>query len=107
MSSEKMLETLAKRLQNTVEDEDIVTLQETYYQLKAAFSHVLFDLKNASQDHYAWILISQDASCSLDRLVLAHKIWSTTKNSPTFWLAYKRELADFKWIVTTAMMCKP
>jgi hypothetical protein len=107
MSSEKILETLARKLQNIAEDEDIAILQETYHQLKAAFAHVLFDLNNAPQDHYAWILINQDASYLLDRVLLTHKAWHIAKDKLTLWLAYKQELADFKWVITTAIMCKP
>jgi hypothetical protein len=52
MSPEKILETQARKLHVIAETEDIAILQETCHQLKAGFARVLFDLKNAPQDHY-------------------------------------------------------
>lgn len=108
MSPDKTLESLLSKLQSIPEQEvEMDTLQETYRHLRAAFAYELFDLKHASPDHYSWLLMNHDANGSLDRLVLAHKVWQSDKNNHDFWLTYKQDLDDFKWIITTAMNCKP
>lgn len=103
---EETLDELAVELQHTDADE-LGILQERYYYLRILFAHLLFDLKSSPQDHYSWLLMDHDATYSLNKLVLTHHAWQQTKASDVSRQAYERELDDFKWIVATAMLCRP
>lgn len=107
MLIEETIESLIDKLYSHSVDSEIITVQETYNSLKDSFAYMLFNLNNVSQDHYSWILIDQDAKASLDKLLVAHKKYRATQNDAILWLACKRELDDFRWIITMAISCKP
>jgi hypothetical protein len=100
-------EALANELHRAGQQKDVEALQKTYNQLRAAFAHLLFDLLNAPTDHYSWLLLNQDASRSLDRLLIAREEWADSQPDDALWRIYQRELSDFEWIVSTAMTCSP
>lgn len=101
------IEILVVKLCNHSLDDEVTVIQETYNQLKASLTYTLFSLNNVPQDHYSWILIDQDAKVSLDKLLVAHKKCQAMQSDASLRLAYKRELDDFRWIVITAISCKP
>ena len=103
---EDEIEELASQLQQLNEEDGILALQETYDRLKALFSILLFEIHHAPDDHYAWLLMNQDATSVLEKLTHLYSDWLTSEDNEVR-LAYKVELDDFKFIISTAILCRP
>jgi hypothetical protein len=107
MSPEQTVEALVSELQRAGREKDLESLQEVYNQLRDAFAHLIFDLQDAPADHYSWLLMNQDASRSLEKLLTAHEKWIGSQRDDALWRIYQRELSDFQWTITTAITCSP
>ena len=100
------VEELASQLQRLNEEDGILALEETYDRLQTLFSLLLFRIHHVPEEHYAWLLMNQDATSVLEKLTRLYSDWLASGDDELR-LAYKVELDDFKFIISTAILCRP
>lgn len=106
VSPNEEIEKLASQLQCLTEEDDIAALQESYLRLRNAFFRLLFQSKNCQEEHYAWLLMNQDATSVLEKLIHLYNGWLTSGDEKLK-LTYRNELKAFKFIISTAILCSP